>query len=373
LPSSVPSDPTVVLDCRWLGIGGPGRTTELVLRGLAQDAPEARWRLWGSAARIGPLAWPGAEIVAMDEDPRRLLGQRHAFAVPRGDLVVFMHQVRPLRDLPSVTLIYDTIPLRYGASAPARQLKRTFFRRVAATTRRILTISDFSRASIARDLRVPEARIDLLRFPFAADMAARVQALQASLPTSEVALFVGGFLPHKNLPRLVQAFEATEFRRNGGRLIMAGGAPAQARELRGRLTPAQREFVEVREACSQPDLDRLFATSLFLVQPSLEEGFGLPAWEALCCGLPVCASDGGALPDVVHGLAEPFPATSVPAMSAAIDACASRARSSTAADRLSVSERLRRSAPTVEEFGRQFRSIVEAEASAVPPRKVARR
>jgi glycosyltransferase involved in cell wall biosynthesis len=373
LPSPDASFPTVVLDCRWLGIGGPGRTTELVLRGLAHDPPETRWRLWGAPARIGPLAWPGAEIVATDEDPRRLLGQRHAFAVPAGDVVAFMHQVRPLRNLPSVTLIYDTIPLRYGASAPARQLKRTFFRRVASTTRRILTISDFSRASIVRDLGVSEARIDVLRFPFAADMAARVQALQASLPTSGVALFVGGFLPHKNLPRLVQAFEASGFRREGGRLVLAGGTPSQAQELRGRLTPAQRAFTEVREACSQPDLDRLFATSLFLVQPSLEEGFGLPAWEALCCGLPVCASDGGALPEVVHGMAEPFAATSVPAMSAAIDACASRARASTVADRLSLSEGLRRRAPTVAEFGRQFRSIVEGEASAMPRRKASRR
>lgn len=340
---------------------------------MAHDPPESRWRLWGAPTRIGPMAWPGAEVVAMDEDPRRLLGQRHAFSVPGGDLVAFMHQVRPLRDLPSVTLIYDTIPLRYGASAPARLLKRTFFRRVASTTRRILTISDFSKASIARDLRVADSRIEVLRFPFAAEMAARVQALQPSLPKSDVALFVGGFLPHKNLPRLVQAFEATEFLHGGGRLVLAGGTPSQAEEMRGRLTLAQRTFVEVREACSQADLDRLFASSLFLVQPSLEEGFGLPAWEALCCGVPVCASDGGALPDVVRGWAEPFPATSVTAMAAAIDASAARARSSTAADALSMSERLRRSAPTVEEFGRQFRSIVEREAAELPQRKAARR
>ena len=356
--------PTIVLDCRWLGIGGPGRTTELVLRGLALDPPDHRWRLWGPGASIRDLAWSHAEVVPFDADPRMLLGQRHAFDVPSGDLVVFMHQVRPLRTGPNVTLIYDTIPLRYGATAPARRLKRTFLRRVARTTRRVMTISDHSKASIVRDLRVPAERIDVLRFPFSGDMAARVQALRPSLPRADVALFVGGFLPHKNLQRLVQAFEGTSFRREGGRLVLVGGTPTQAEELSGRLTAGQRAFAEVRQACSPAELDRLFATALFLVQPSLEEGFGLPAWEALCCGLPVCASDGGALPEVVRGFAEPFPATSASAMAAAIDACATRAQTWTVADATSMSERLRQRAPTIEEFGRQFRSVVEGQASA---------
>lgn len=353
-----------MLDCRWLGIGGPGRTTELVLRGLAHAPPEHRWRLWGAGERIRPLAWPHAEVVQTDADPRLLLGQRHAFAVPDGDLVVFMHQVRPLLNRPNITLIYDTIPLRYGASAPARRLKHVFFRRVASTTRRIMTISDHSRDSIARDLRVPAECIEVLRFPFAGDMAARVQALRPSRPREDVALFVGGFLPHKNLPRLVRAFENTRFRQGGGRLVLAGGTHAQAKEISGKLTPVQRAFVEVRQACSQSELDGLFAGSLFLVQPSLEEGFGLPAWEALCCGLPVCASDGGALPDVVRGFAKPFQATSVSSMASAIDECAARAQASTAADGMAMSELLRQRAPTLEEFGQQFRSIVEGHVPA---------
>lgn len=352
------------MDCRWLGIGGPGRTIELALRGLAQEPPVIRWLLWGAEDRIRAVAWPGADVAPLEADPRLLLGQRHAFAVPAGDLVVFMHQVRPLRRVPSVTLIYDTIPLRHGASAPARQLKRLFLTRVASTSTQILTISDYSRMSITRDLGVPEKRIDVLRFPFAEDMAARVLATRPSLPKADIALFVGGFLPHKNLPRLVQAFGNTGFRRQGGRLVLAGGTTAQVHELSGQLTAAQRVFVDIRELCSQAELERLFATSLFLIQPSLEEGFGLPAWEALCCGLPVCVSDGGALPEVVRGFAEPFDATSIPAMSAAIDDCAARSRASPAGTGVAISERLRRNAPTVRDFGNQFRSLVERQVPA---------
>jgi glycosyltransferase involved in cell wall biosynthesis len=108
----------------------------------------------------------------------------------------------------------------------------------------------------------------------------------------------------------------------------------------------------------------LYATSLFLVQPSLEEGFGLPAWEAISCGLPVCVSDGGSLPEVSRGFAEPFPAASVVAMSAAIDACAMAARRRTPDDAAAQSTAVRRQAPTVREFGLQFRAIVDQEAVA---------
>jgi len=265
-------------------------------------------------------------------------------------------------------MIYDTIALRHGASRLVRRMKRIFLRRSASTTRRILTISEHSKASIVRDLGVREDRIHILRFPFDDAFVGRVEQLRRSLPRREVALFVGGFLAHKNLPRLLRAFEATAFRREGGRLVLTGGTPAQTEAVADRLTPEQRRFAEVRQVSGQRELDELFATSLFLVQPSLEEGFGLPAWEAMCSGLPVCASDGGALPEVVRGVARPFAAASTSAMALALDECAVNARAVTADDARSQSERLRQEAPTVGDFGRQFRLIVEREASACDDR-----
>jgi glycosyltransferase involved in cell wall biosynthesis len=354
----VHAENTVVIDCRWLGISGAGRTTELVLRGLGEDPPPGRWLLWGPESKAGALAWPGAEVRAIEDDPRLLAGQRHAFAVPRGDVHVFLHQQRPLRHLPSVTFVYDTIPLRYSSGPGLRVLKKAFLRRIARTSERIVTISEHSRACIVRDLGVPPEKVALIRFPFDDAFADRVLRLRAVSPRIENALFVGAFLPHKNIPRLLEAFGATAFCRDGGRLVLVVATQAQADALSGRLDHVQRGFVHIRHSCSQGDLEHLFATSLFLVQPSLEEGFGLPAWEAMCSGLPVCVSDGGALPEVTAGFAEPFPAGSVPAMTAALDATAARARRLDAAAAVAQSTALRQRGPSIAEFGARVRAII---------------
>jgi glycosyltransferase involved in cell wall biosynthesis len=47
------------------------------------------------------------------------------------------------------------------------------------------------------------------------------------------------------------------------------------------------------------DLPGIYANAQALILPSFDEGFGLPALEAMACGTPVVVSDGGALPEVV--------------------------------------------------------------------------
>lgn len=354
----------VVLDCRWLGIGGPGRATELVLRGLATEPPPGRWVLWGPEAATSALAWTGSEVSPIAADPRLLLGQRHAFAIPDGDFFIFMHQQRPLRNLPAATLIHDTIPLRYRSGRAQSAARRWFLRRVARTSRPILTISEYSKACIRRDLGVSEHDIELLRFPFDDPFSSRVFQLRNEAPRIDVALFIGAFLPHKNVPRLLAAFVDTEFCRHGGRLVLVGATSRQAGRLADTLDARQRESVTIRHSCTQAEIEWLYATSLFLVQPSLEEGFGLPVWEAMSCGLPVCVSDGGALPEITSGFAEPFPARSVPKMAAAIDACARHARSLDDRHARAQAALMQQRCPTFRDFGSQIRAIVEKHVAA---------
>jgi glycosyltransferase involved in cell wall biosynthesis len=323
----------ILLDCRWLGLGGAGRATELLLRGLAEVRPAGEWTLWGPEP-VGSFAWAGAAHEPSSASPKAWGGQR-TVRLPEHDVAVYLHQIRPLRRGRSVTLIHDTIPLRHGSN---RLAKRLYLRAVARLSTRIVTVSEHSRRSIEGDLAVPPEKISVVTYPVDAEQAARVRRLRDELPARDAALYVGSFSPHKNLGRLIHAFAETRFRAEGGTLRLVGG---DANEL-----PTALAGVEVEGPCSQERLEELYATSRLLVQPSLEEGFGLPAWEAMCCGLPVCASDSGSLPEVTKGLVRTFSPTSVPELTATIDAVADEG-----AD---VSAEVAAGAPSLEGFARRF-------------------
>ncbi len=354
--------PRIVLDCRWLNSGGAGRVTELLLRGLAAGAGEADWVLWGPPA-VEELAWPGAEVAIEYHDPRTWRGQRSWFDIPDADLVVYLHQQRPLRPGRSVMFFHDTIPLHFASSPLDKALKRQFLRAAAALSTQVLAPSEYSRGCIVQDLGVEEGKVDVVGCPADPEMAARVAAVRRALPREPVALYLGLFLPHKNLERLIEAFGVTTFRAGGGRLVLMGGTPGEHAALEKRLTPAQREYVQTRPFGSQQDLETLLGTCTLLVQPSLEEGFGLPAWEALCCGVPVCASDGGSLPEITRGCAEVFPAASTERMAEALDATAPRAASMTPEDAEASSRNFLSSAPTIEQMAEQVLQVVLSSAA----------
>ncbi len=312
-------DVHVLLDCRLLGPGGAGRTTELLLRSLQVDPPPGRWLLWGPAT-VRQHAWPGAEWTPNAHPLGALKGQRDVLALPPHDIAVYLHQIRPLRPGPSLTVIYDTIQIRYNGSAPARLLKRLFLIAAARLSSEVLTVSEYSRERLCADLYLPSERVCLLRLPVDAAQAERVRRLRLEAGTAPEALFVGRFSPHKNLPRLLLAFARSRFRAEGGRLrLVGGGTEERAALARWAAARGVAEGVRFEGAVSQAELERAYARARLLVQPSLEEGFGLPVWEALACGLPVAVSDGGSLPEIVAEAAVPAPARSVPALAAAID------------------------------------------------------
>ena len=298
-PESVLADKRIVVDCRWLGLGGAGRVTELLLRRFQQETPPGSWKLWGSRSRLEPLLFAGARIEADSRDPRSWFGQRTLTSIPSGDIVLYMHQIRPLRPGRSVTVIHDTIPLRYGGRLPVRRAKQAFFLAVSRLSTFILTDSEFSKRCIVRDLTVSPGKISVMRFPVDTGRAARVAALRDSLEQEDALLYVGRFDTHKNLERLCMAFAASAFASQGGRLLLVGGTGEEIVRFRTWLADAGVEGVDPQLACSETELDRLLASSRALVLSSFEEGYGLPAFEAVACGLPVAASSTGAIPELL--------------------------------------------------------------------------
>jgi glycosyltransferase involved in cell wall biosynthesis len=102
-------------------------------------------------------------------------------------------------------------------------------------------------------------------------------------------LYVGNDKPHKNVEALLAAFERVRRDDGAATLVLAGGAFERFRSRAG---------VIVRGFVPDDELVTLYRTALALVMPSREEGFGLPAAEAMACGTPVITSMAAALVEI---------------------------------------------------------------------------
>jgi glycosyltransferase involved in cell wall biosynthesis len=194
---------------------------------------------------------------------------------------------------------------------------------------RIVTVSEAARRDLLAWFRLPDERVtvvsegpDAVFHPEdagpASDAVLRRHGIEAG---SRYLLYVGGLSPHKNLPRLIEAFALAATSK--ARLILVGDLG----DVFHTHVPALREAVErfglgdrVHFTGFVPDADlaHLYRRAYALAQPSLMEGFGLPPVEAMACGTPVLSSTAGSLPEVVGDAGLYFDPTDIEAMSDAI-------------------------------------------------------
>jgi alpha-1,3-rhamnosyl/mannosyltransferase len=218
-----------------------------------------------------------------------------------------------LPGVPAVVTVHDLIPLRTDGSS-GRIHKLILVAALGMALRSCAAILTPSRAT-ADDLRhysahaagrveaIPSA-VDPSFHPQPRDLVERTLA-RLSVPDRYV-LYVGSNRPHKNLPRLVEAWARVDWRE--GPLVVAGPWDP-------RIPAARRRAEELRLGnrvrflgpVSEEDLPRLYAGATLFAFPSECEGFGFPIVEAMSCGAPVACSNAGALAEVAGGAAELFP------------------------------------------------------------------
>lgn len=215
-----------------------------------------------------------------------------------------------LAPCPVVLTIHDLFFIHYpGRRRPFYDIAATSLARIyTRRARTIITDSQHSKRSIVDRLGVSPAKVTVIPLALGAEFkpAPLTDAVRQRYGiTSPYILYVGNFKPHKNLPRLLRAYAGLpEPIRATYQLVLAGGDSNYRPALEGlaqSLGLANRVLFpgQIEDA----DLPALYSGCVLFVLPSLEEGFGLPALEAMACGAPVVASDRAALPEVVGNVA----------------------------------------------------------------------
>lgn len=310
----------------WQGAGIGRYTRELVRQILTRGSQHtyclfyAAYGLDQAGALMAELAalraaFPAIRTVPIPLPPRRLAQLWHRLRVPvpvelftgkidilhapdfvpapaRAPVIVTIHdlsyKIHPECALPSVA--------RYLNGAVPRGLRRA---------RAILADSDATRRDLERLMQVAPGRITVV-YP-GVNAQFRPLPPEACVPVKQTLglperflFFVSTIEPRKNLPRLLEAYALVRPQLGDLALVLAGRKgwmfePTFAAIERYGLQPHVR-WLDYLDDTMLPEVYNLAET---FVYPSIYEGFGFPALEAMACGTPVLTVNNSSLPEVV--------------------------------------------------------------------------
>jgi glycosyltransferase involved in cell wall biosynthesis len=211
---------------------------------------------------------------------------------------------------PAVTFVHDLAFRVRAREVPWQQ--RAYFRAVLRPALRrsaaVLVPSEATRRDLLRLYPLPglESRVEVV--PEGVPRAAAVGALPDGVEPGFI-LAVGTVEPRKNYPRLLAAYRRLrglgvlpfiiDGRPGLPQLVIAGRPGWAYGDTLQRIAaePGVRYVGHVEDGA----LEALYRSASVLAMPSVYEGFGLPALEAMAHGVPVVAGNAGALPEVVGG------------------------------------------------------------------------
>jgi glycosyltransferase involved in cell wall biosynthesis len=179
--------------------------------------------------------------------------------------------------------------------------------------------SDYVGAEVAEVFGVDPARITTVPLGVTADVPGDAGRGATLAGGPRYVLAIGTIEPRKDLPLLVDAFDALAADDPDLRLVLAGADGWGAEELGARVerSPHRSRIVRLGYVADQDRAD-LLAGARVLCYPSRYEGFGLPPLEAMAAGTPVVATAVGSIPEVLGDAASLVPPGDRDALGAAL-------------------------------------------------------
>jgi glycosyltransferase involved in cell wall biosynthesis len=169
--------------------------------------------------------------------------------------------------------------------------------RVARRIPRLVTVSESSRRDIVAQMGVPAERLHIV--PVGVDQEVFRPRPEVRRVPGRIMTTASADVPMKGLVPLLEALAKLRVEEPAAHLVVIGRLKQKSR------IPATLERLGIEDAVTfvsgvtQDRIVELYAEAQVAVVPSLYEGFSLPAIEAMACGVPLVATTGGALPEVV--------------------------------------------------------------------------
>lgn len=182
---------------------------------------------------------------------------------------------------------------------------RKLVRATAQRADRILTVSHFCAADIARTYGISPEKIVVASPAVSREFCPRDKACAQGVIAGKYAithpfiLYVGRLQARKNLVRLLEAY--AHLRKHGDmpKLLMIGKAEWGAEQIHKNIERLNlREHVILPGYVAPQDLPAFYNAAELFVFPSLFEGFGLPVLESMASGTPTITSRGSSLEEV---------------------------------------------------------------------------
>ena len=309
---------------------GVGEYVHELTRALVATAPAAGESLTLFSAswrdRLSPDAVPGTSVIDRTIPVRVLNYAWHRLEWPPVERLVgadldvvqaFHPLLIPSRTAARLVTLHDLDFLDHPERTTA-EIRRDYPSLTAAHARRadgVIVNSATTARDVERRLGVPSTRITICS-PGAPAWPARDRE-----PEAGCVLFLGTLEPRKNVGVLIEAYERLCARRQDAPPLVLAGRPTEAaaplleRIERGPLAGR----VELPGYVDNATRQALYRRALIFVMPSLTEGFGIPALEAMTVGVPVVASNRGALPEVIGTAGRLFEPDDPVALAAALD------------------------------------------------------
>jgi glycosyltransferase involved in cell wall biosynthesis len=321
----------VAIDVRKLHDFGIGTYIRNLLRQLARIDHDTEYVLLCQESDIGVAAALGVNFrTVLEPSPNYSL--REQLHVPwvlrreRPDVYHAPHYVLPAGVwCRSVVTIHDCIHMMFPQYLPSRAAYAYARAAMWVAARRsdcILTVSEASKRDILHFFNVPPEKIVVVynaideHFWVTPPEEAVARVRERYQLDHKFVLYVGNIKPHKNLVRLIEAFD--ELRRGDFdelKLLIIGDEISKLPALR-RAVHKHKLHKQVRFLGYLPDetLAILYRLAAAFAFPSLYEGFGLPPLEAMASGTPVVTSNVSSLPEVAGDaavLVDPYDVDSI--------------------------------------------------------------